>query len=141
MSVRVFVANDHSVLRGALRAVINIQQDMKVVGEAATRSDAEIGINETEPDVVLMDISMVNGGGLDIVAAVKRIRSKTGVVVLTFEEKLGYIGSAGAIGYVVKRVMNTELLSAIRAVAQERTLPGASFERGPAQHSTRSSPN
>jgi DNA-binding NarL/FixJ family response regulator len=139
MSVRVFVANDHGILRDALRAVINMQQDMRVVGEAATGSDAEIGINETEPDVVLMDISMPNGGGLDIVAVVKRIRSKTGVVVLTFEEELGYIGSAG--GYVVKRVMNTELLSAIRAAALERAFTGASTDRGPLPRSTRSSPN
>jgi DNA-binding NarL/FixJ family response regulator len=131
MSVRVFVANDHGILRGALRAVINMQSDMEVVGEAATGPDAEIGINETEPDVVLMDISMPNGGGLDAIAAVKRLRSRTQTVVLTFQEELGYVRAAGAVGYVAKRAMNTELLSAIRAAAQGRNL---------ADTSTRSSP-
>jgi two-component system response regulator DesR len=126
MSVRVFVANDHGILRGALSAVINMQSDMEVVGEAATGLDAEIGIKETEPDVVLIDISIPNGGGLDAVAALKRLRSGTRTVVLTFQEELGYIRAAGTFGYVVKRVMNTELLSVIRAVAQELTFADAS---------------
>jgi DNA-binding NarL/FixJ family response regulator len=156
MSVRVFIANDHAILRGALRAVINMQADMEVVGEAATEPDAETGIQKTEPDVVLIDLGMANGGGLDAIAAVKRIRSRTGTVVLTFQEELGYIRSAIAVGYVVKRVMNTELLSTIRAVAQERTfagaslsgaslsgasLSGASLNLKSAQHSTEPSPS
>ena len=140
MSVRVFVANDHGILRGALRAVIDMQSDMEVVGEAATGPDAEIGIKETEPDVVLMDISMSNGGGLDAIAALKHIGSRTRTVVLTFQEELGYIRATGAVRYVVKRVMNTELLSAIRAVAQERTFADASIELESVQRSTRSSP-
>jgi DNA-binding NarL/FixJ family response regulator len=133
MSVRVFVANDHGILRGALRAVIDMQSDMEVVGEAATGPDAEIGIKETDPDVVLMDIGMPDSGRLDAIAALKRIRSRTRTVVLTFQEELGYIRAAGVLGYVVKRVMNTELLSAIRAVAQERTFADASrgLESGP----------
>lgn len=140
MSVRVFVANDHGILRGALSAVINMQSDMEVVGEAATGLDAEIGIKEMEPDVVLMDISLLNGGGLEAVAALKRLRSGTRTVVLTFQEELGYSRGAGTFGYVVKRVMNTELLSAIRAVAQELTFEGASIEVESVQRSTRSSP-
>ena len=121
MSVRVFVANDHEILRGALRAVIDMQPDMEVVGEAATGLDAELRIKETEPDVVLMDISTHNCGGLDAIAALKRIRSGTRIVVLTFQEELGYIRTAvwrRADGYVVKRALNTELLTAIRAVAR-----------------------
>jgi DNA-binding NarL/FixJ family response regulator len=125
MSVRVFVANDHEVLRGALRAVINMQSDMEVVGEAATGPEAEIGIKKAEPDVVLMDISMPNGGGPDAIAAGKRIHSRTRTVVLTFQEELGYIRAAGkarAIRYVAQRSRDTELLAAIRAVAQKRAL-------------------
>lgn len=131
MSVRVFVANDHGILRGALCAVINMQSDMEVVGEATTGPDAEIGIEKMEPDVVLMDISMPNGGGLDAIAALKRIRSRTGTLVLTFQEELGYVRAAGTRGYVVKQVMNTELLSMIRTVARERTFADASIEPDP----------
>ena len=121
MNVRVFVANDHEVLRSALRAVIDLQPDMDVVGEAATGPDAELGIKETDPDVVLMDISSHNCGRLGAFAAVTRIRSRTRIVVLTFEEELGYVPVAvrrRADGYVVKRALNIDLLTAIRAIAQ-----------------------
>jgi two-component system response regulator NreC len=131
MSVRVFVVDDHGILRGGLRALINLQPDMEVVGEAASGPDAEIAIKETAPDVVLMDISMPGGGGLDAIAAVQRIRPKTRIVVLTFHDELGYVraaGRAGAVGYVVKRAADTELLAAIRAVAQGRTFIDASIE-------------
>jgi DNA-binding NarL/FixJ family response regulator len=133
MSVRVFVANDHEILRGALRAVIDMQTDMEVVGEAATGPDAELGIKESDPDVVLIDIGMPDGRTLEAIAAVKRIRSETRIVVLTFREELGYIRAAGprrADGYVVKRAMNTELLTAIRAVARGRTFVDACESSG-----------
>lgn len=143
MTVRVFVANDHEILRGALRAVIDLQPDMDVVGDAATGPEAELGIKETDPDVVLIDISVPNRGRLDATAAVKRIRSNTGIVVLSFQEELGYVRAAvrrGADRYVAKGALNTELLTAIRAVAQGRTSVDASIELDSAQHPTSSSP-
>ncbi|MFL5306909.1 MAG: response regulator [Polyangia bacterium] len=130
MTVRVFVVDDHGILRGGLRALINLQPDMEVVGEAANGPDAEVGVKETEPDVVLMDISMPNGGGLAAIAAIKQVRPKTRIVVLTFHDELGYVraaGRAGATGYVVKSAVDTELLAAIRAVAQWRTFMDASL--------------
>ena len=90
MSIRVFIADDHGVLRGGLRALINLQPDMEVVGDAANGSDAEIGVKNTEPDVVLMDITMPNGGGLAAIAAVKQVRPKTRIIVLTMHDELGY---------------------------------------------------
>jgi two-component system response regulator NreC len=136
MKVRVFVVDDHGILRGGLRALINLQPDMQVIGEAATGPDAQIGIKASAPDVVLMDISMPGGGGLEAIAAVRRSRPKTRIVVLTFHDELGYVraaGKAGAVGYVVKRAADTELLAAIRAVAQGRTFMDASIalELGP----------
>jgi two-component system, NarL family, response regulator NreC len=130
MKIRVFVTDDHGILRGGLRALINLQSDMEVVGEAANGADAEIGIHNTEPDVVLMDISMPNGGGLAAIAAVKQLRPRTRIVVLTVHDELGYVraaGQAGAVGYVVKNAVDTELLAAIRAVAQGRTFMDASL--------------
>jgi len=130
MTVRVFVADDHGILRGGLRALINLQPDMEVVGEAASGPDAALGVKETEPDVVLMDISMPNGGGLAAIEAIKQARPKTRIVVLTFHDELGYVraaGRAGATGYVVKSAVDTELLAAIRAVAQGRTFMDASL--------------
>ena len=141
MSVRVFVADNHGILRGGLRALINLQPDMKVVGEAANGPDAEIGVSATEPDVVLMDISMPDGGGLAAIAAVKRVRPETRIIVLTVHDELGYLraaGKAGADGYVVKRAVDTELLAAIRAVAQGRTFMDASVGLELAQSPLRS---
>jgi DNA-binding NarL/FixJ family response regulator len=138
MSIRVFVADDHGVLRGGLRALINAQPDMKVVGEAASGPDAESGVRETEPDVVLMDISMPRGGGLASIAAIKRFRPKTRILVLTVHDELGYVravADAGAIGYVVKNAVDTELLAAIRAVAQGRTFMDVPVSMGPAEQS------
>jgi DNA-binding NarL/FixJ family response regulator len=137
-SVRVFVANDHAILRGALCAVIDMQQDMEVVGESATGPDAELGIKEAAPDVVLMDISRPNGGRLDAAAAAKGIRSTTRIVVLTFHEELGYMRAADrrrADGHVVKGTMNTELLPAIRAAAQGRAFVDAATDRELARRS------
>jgi two-component system response regulator NreC len=141
VSVRVFVADNHGILRGGLRALINLQPDMVVVGEAANGLDAEIGVKSSEPDVVLMDISMPNGEGLAAIAAIKQARPKTRIIVLTVHDELGYLraaGKAGAVGYVVKRAVDTELLAAIRAVAQGRTFIDASVGLELAQSSMRS---
>ena len=129
MKTRVFIADDHGVLRGGLRALIGGQSDMEVVGEAANGPDAEAGVKLHEPDVVLMDISMPNGGGLAAIAAIKQTRPKTRILVLTVHDELGYVraaSDAGAIGYVVKNVVDTELLAAIRAVAQGRSFMDSS---------------
>jgi len=138
MSIRVFVADDHGVLRGGLRALINAQADMEVVGEAASGPDAELGVKETEPHVVLMDISMPLGGGLAAPAAIRRVRPKTRILMLTVHDEVGYVraaADAGAIGYVVKNAVDTELLAAIRAVAQGRTFMDVPGSLGPAQQS------
>ena len=131
MSIRVFIADDHGILRGGLRALINTQPDMEVVGEAANGPDAATGIEDTNPDVVLMDISMPNGGGLAAITAVKQVRPRSRILVLTVHDELGYIRAAvdaGAVGYVVKNAVDTELLAAIRAVAQGRTFMDTSID-------------
>ena len=138
MSIRVFITDDHGILRGGLRALINGQLDMEVVGEAASGPEAESGVKETEPDVLLMDISMPGGGGLAAIAAIKAIRPRTRVLVLTVHDELGYVraaADAGAIGYVVKNAVDTELLAAIRAVAEGRTFMDISAGQGLAQSS------
>jgi two-component system response regulator NreC len=138
VSIKVFIADDHGILRGGLRALISAQSDMEVVGEAANGPEAESGIKDTEPDVALIDISMPGGGGLAAIAAVKRVRPKTRILVLTVHDEPGYVraaANAGAIGYVVKNAVDTELLAAIRAVAQGRTFMDASVGLGLGQQS------
>jgi two-component system response regulator NreC len=136
LTIRVFIADDHGVLRGGLRAFISAQADMEVVGEAANGPDAASGIQQSEPDVALMDIGMPGGGGLAAIAAVKRSRPNTRILVLTGYDQSGYVRAAmdaGATGYVVKNAVDTELLAAIRAVAQGRTFVDSSVTQGLAQ--------
>jgi DNA-binding NarL/FixJ family response regulator len=139
MNIRIFIADDHGVLRGGLRALINAHADMEVVGEAANGPDAERGIKETEPDIALMDISMPGGSGLPSIAAIKRVRPRTRFLVLSVHDELGYVRSAvdaGADGYVVKSALDTELIGAIRAVFQGRTVMDLPGSVGRAQRSS-----
>jgi two-component system response regulator NreC len=139
MSIRVFIADDHDVLRGGLRVFIDAQRDMEVVGEAANGPDAARGIQQTKPDVVLMDISMPGGGGLAAIATVKRTRPKTRFLVLTGHDEPSYVRAAfeaGAIGYVVKSAVDTKLLSAIRGIAEGRPFMETSVELELVQPST-----
>jgi two-component system response regulator NreC len=141
LTIRVFIADDHGVLRGGLRAFIGAQPDMEVVGEAANGLDAANGIQQSEPHVALMDIGMPGGGGLAAIATVKRIRPNTQILVLTGYDQSGYVRAAmdaGATGYVVKNAVDTELLAAIRSVAQGRTFVDSSLKEGLAQPSTES---
>jgi two-component system, NarL family, response regulator NreC len=143
MSVRVFIADDNAILRNGLRVLVNMQPDMEVVGEAANGPDAVIGVQNTKPDVVLMDLTMPDGGGLAAIVALKQCGSKTRVVVLTAHDELGYVraaGQAGAVGYVVKSAVDTELWTAIRAVAQGGTFIDAALALGFVQSSMRSPP-
>jgi len=143
MKTSIFIVDDHGILRAGLRALISTQADMEVVGEAANGPDAELGIKKTEPDIALMDISMPGGGGLAAIAAVRSVRPRTRVVVLTVHDELGYLRAAtdaGAVGYVVKSAVDTELFAAIRAVAQGRSFMDASIGLGLAQPSMQPSP-
>jgi two-component system response regulator NreC len=138
MKTSIFIVDDHGILRAGLRVLINTQADMEVVGEAANGPDAELGIKRTEPDIALMDISMPGGGGLAAIAAVRSVRPRTRVLVLTVHDELGYLRAAtdaGAVGYVVKSAVDTELFAAIRAVAQGRSFMDASVGLGLTQPS------
>lgn len=117
--VRLLIADDHAVLRSGLRLLLGTQRDMKVVGEAADGPDAARKAGELHPDVVLLDLSMPGPPSGDTIREVLRQSPASRVLVLTMHDDLAYryaALAAGAAGYVVKKVADTELLSAIRAV-------------------------
>jgi len=117
--IRVAVADDHSILRSGLRMLINAENDMEVVGEAADGSQVEPVMRQTSPDVLLLDITMPAGGGLKALGEVRRNWPQVRVVILTMHEDPAYLRSvlaAGASGYVLKRAVDADLLFAIRAV-------------------------
>lgn len=117
--IRVLIADDHVVLRDGLHALLNMYEDMEVVGEAGDGLEALEKITELQPDVVLMDIAMPRLGGLEAALEVRQRRLSTKVLVLTQYDNREYVFQmlkAGAAGYLLKKAAGTELVSAIRGV-------------------------
>src|SRR6266566_5703508 len=117
--IRVLIADDHAILRSGLKLLINAQADMQVVSEAPDGEQAVQAARETEPDVALMDVTMPRTGGMQALQQIARDCGKTRVLVLTMHDDPAYLRSvmaAGASGYVLKRSVDADLLSAIRAV-------------------------
>lgn len=123
-AIRLLIADDHAVLRSGLRMLLDVQQDMAVAGEAGDGVEVLQKASELKPDVVLMDLSMPGPPSGEVIRQVLRACPKTRVLVLTMHDDPAYLASAmaaGATGYVVKKVADSELLSAIRAVHAGRT--------------------
>lgn len=118
--VRIVLADDHTVVREGLRALIEAQPDLRVVGEARDGDEACRCARELAPDVLLLDLSMPGGGGADVAERVARDCPDVRVLVLSMHEERGYVSRllrAGVAGYVGKRVAATELVRALRTVA------------------------
>lgn len=116
---RVLLVDDHAVLRAGLRALINAEPDMEVVGEAGNGEDAVTRTRELRPDVVVMDISMPRLNGLEATKRIVELGLQTKVLVLTMhseEQYLTQVLQSGGMGYVLKRSADTELMEAIRTV-------------------------
>ena len=117
--IRVLIADDHAILRAGLKLLVNSQADMEVVGEASDGEQAIETARETNPDVALMDLTMPRVTGVEALRKILQGGGKTRVVVLTMHDDPAYLRSvlaAGASGYVLKRSVDGDLLSAIRAV-------------------------
>lgn len=117
--IRILLADDHAVLRAGIRALLEMQPDMHVVGEASDGPQALTRARELLPDVVLMDIGMPGLHGLTATRQIRETCPKTRVLILTQHENKEYILPAlrvGAAGYVLKRAEGNELLNAIRVI-------------------------
>lgn len=122
--IRLLVADDHAVLRAGLRMLLEVQRDMAVAGEAGDGAEVLQKARELQPDIVLMDLTMPGPHSGEVIRQILRASPKTRVLVLTMHDDPAYLASAlaaGAAGYVVKKVADSELLSAIRAVHAGRT--------------------
>ena len=119
----IVIAENHTILREGLNALLSSQPDLKVVGEAGDGLEAIRCAQNHSPDLVLMDLSMPRMTGLDAIEAIKRANAQTKIIVLTVHSTEEYILStlqAGADGYVLKEADSTELLTAIRHVLDGR---------------------
>jgi two-component system response regulator NreC len=121
MAIRILIADDHGVLRAGLRALLNTEPSLEVVGEAADGNEALRLTSELQPDIVLMDISMPDCGGIEATRRLMELRPDVGVLILTVHEDKGLLREAiraGAAGYILKRAVESELINAIQAVSR-----------------------
>jgi DNA-binding NarL/FixJ family response regulator len=130
--LRVVLADDHAVVREGLKALVNAQPDMRVVGEAADGEAAWRAAKELMPDVLVIDLSMPVMGGADATARVRRDCPSVKVLALTVHEEQLYLTQmlrAGASGYLLKRAAAVELVRAVRSVASGGTYIDPSLTR------------
>ena len=118
--LQIFLADDHAVVREGLKALINAQRDMEVMGEAAEGASACEQVTRLQPDVVVLDVSMPVMSGAAAAGRLRQECPQVKVLAITVHEDRGYLRQlleAGAAGYVLKRAAAEELIQAIRAVA------------------------
>ena len=118
--LRILLADDHALLRDGLKALVNVQNDMEVVGEAENGEVAWQKAKELLPDVAVMDVSMPELNGVQATEKLKKDCPEVKVLALTAYKDKGYLDQllkAGASGYVLKMSAAEELIAAIRKVA------------------------
>lgn len=124
--IRLFLVDDHPVVRSGLQAILATQVDFELVGSAATGSEAGAAISCLVPDVALVDLRLAEGSGFQIIADISAVGLRTRVLVLTTYDDAASITQAldaGASGYLLKDVPSDQLFAAIRLVAKgERVL-------------------
>lgn len=121
--IRVLLADDHTIVRAGIKALLEKQSDIEVVGETADGKETLRQVEFIQPDVVVMDIAMPNMNGLEATAAISQKFPQVKVLALTMHEEEEYffeVLRAGAQGYVLKDAAPAELVSAIRSVNEGR---------------------
>jgi DNA-binding NarL/FixJ family response regulator len=119
--IRILLADDHAVLRAGLRALLEAEAGLEVIGEVGTGEEAVAMAERLKPNVVVMDLSMPGIGGLEATRRIAALQQDTRVLVLTMhgeEEHLLPVLEAGGSGYVNKRSADEELIQAIHTVAR-----------------------
>lgn len=125
----VVLADDHAVVRGALRALLESQEEIAVVGEAASLAEAREVVGSAAPHVLVLDVNLPDGLAVDVIADLRREAPETQIVLLTMERDLTLARRAlddGALAYLFKDAAHLELVEAVRAAAAGRSyLPTA----------------
>ena len=119
--IDILLVDDHAMFRAGIKALIEAEDRLRVVGEAADGDEAVDRVRELKPDIVIMDLSMPGANGLEATRRISALGLNTSVLVLTVhaeEEYLVPVVEAGASGYLTKTSADTDLLEAIRIVAR-----------------------
>jgi DNA-binding NarL/FixJ family response regulator len=125
--IRVFLLDDHEVIRAGLRDLLAAEPDMEVVGEAATVRSAESQVPQLRVDVAVLDVRLPDGSGVEVCRTLKSASPGTACLMLTgFADDQAILAAvaAGAAGYVQKHVPAQDLVDAVRAVAAGRSALG-----------------
>ena len=121
---RLVLVEDHAILREGLRALLELESDLKVVGEATNGLDALPTVESLAPCLVITDIALPGRSGIELIGCLRQLRHQAKILVLTAHNSEEYIRAAlnaGAHGYVLKDASRAELLQAIRAVLGDQT--------------------
>jgi len=119
ITYRIVIAEDHTILRDGLKAMLAVHPDFKVVGEATDGREAVRRAEELKPDLLMLDLSMPRSSGLEALKEIRRVSEGTRILVLTAHKTEDYVFSAlqaGAHGYALKDSTAAELISAVRCV-------------------------
>jgi DNA-binding NarL/FixJ family response regulator len=120
-NIRILLADDHTIVRQGLKLILSSQQDLEVVGEAANGREVVELTQQLQPDIVLMDVAMPDVNGIEATRRLMEQNSRLRILVLSMHKEAVYVREilkAGARGYLLKDVIDTELLNAIRSVAR-----------------------
>ncbi|HEX6875898.1 MAG TPA: response regulator transcription factor [Nocardioidaceae bacterium] len=120
---RIFVVDDHELIRRGMRHLIRADDGIEIIGESATARDAATRIPALRPDVAVLDVRLPDGTGIDVCRGVRAVDQSIKVLILTgYDETLFAAISAGAAGYLLKSTSGGRLLAAIHAVARGETV-------------------
>tara|TARA_R110000796_G_scaffold183498_2_gene299990 strand:- start:57911 stop:58582 length:672 start_codon:yes stop_codon:yes gene_type:complete len=120
-NIRIVLADDHSLVRDGIRALLEEEEDLLVVAEVSNGKEAIAMVNEKNPDILIIDIRMPEMNGIDAVEALNKQGTKAKAIILSMHDSEEYIlksVSAGASGYLLKDTGKTEFIKAIRTVQQ-----------------------
>lgn len=121
MSIKILIAEDHGVMRAGLRALLEDEAGIEIIGEAENGEEVLHLASEFSPDIVLMDVGMPEMGGIEATRRLKSLYPQIQVLVLTVYEEESLLREAikaGAAGYIIKRAAEEELMTAIQAVSR-----------------------
>jgi DNA-binding NarL/FixJ family response regulator len=124
-AIRVFLLDDHDVVRLGLRTLLELEPDIEVVGEARTCAEARAAIATLRPDVAILDANLPDGSGIEVCREARALDPTIKVLVLTSYDEAEVMASAilaGAAGYVLKQIERASLVAGVRLVASGHTL-------------------
>lgn len=122
---RVFVLDDHDVVRRGLKELLEDSGDIEVVGEAGTAAEALLRIPLVEPDVAVLDVRLSDGNGVEVCREIRLLHPEIQCVMFSaFDDEVTIVESilAGAAGFVLKQIKGGDIVNAVRVVARGESL-------------------